>query len=315
MANSRRFFRLDVLLRIYLQREQTELKQADQMLKGQQRYRLQQQVRSLDGILGQLLEDESNRGSRLYHLFYSMNQRLNYFDWLLNELFEQHNPLEHPEFKFRSRDDLKYKPPEVKKDSPTSLLVAGLYGEIDSALKMLKRTLETSLDGRLFVFPQQVKADFDSRFYVKNLDSLVKREITAAVMLDKLSRKYNLLNQLFNMLKLAYKPISSAENWPKKETNLSAGGIAFLSEEKFEVLETVDVFMELNEIVLARGKILYSRKENSRQAAEKNTDLYRTAIEFQMPSSRTQQQIEAFLQHQEVRQAVQLVPSITVWED
>ncbi|CAN8139322.1 hypothetical protein THIOSC15_1430005 [uncultured Thiomicrorhabdus sp.] len=72
--------------------------------------------------------------------------------------------------------------------------------------------------------------------------------------------------------------------------------------------------MELNEIVLARGKVLYSRRENSRQAAEKNRALYRTAIEFQMPSSRTQQQIEAFLHRAEVRQALQQVPAVTPWE-
>ncbi|CAN8139317.1 hypothetical protein THIOSC15_1430002 [uncultured Thiomicrorhabdus sp.] len=78
MANSRRFFRFDVQLRIYLQREQTELKEADKLLKSQQRHRLQQQVHSLDGILGQLLEDLSNHGSHLYQLFYGINQRLNY---------------------------------------------------------------------------------------------------------------------------------------------------------------------------------------------------------------------------------------------
>ena len=314
MANSRRFFRFDVMLRIYLQREKTELKHASQLLKGQQRYRLQQQIRSLDGILGQLLQDISNRGSHLYDLFYSMNQRLNYLDWLLNELLEQRNPQEHPEFKFRSRDDNKHQAPEVKKESPTSLLVAGLYGEIDNALKVLKDSVENALDGRLFIFNQPQKNDFDSRFYVTNLDSLVAREVTAAMILDKLSHKYNLLNQLFNLLKTAYEPISSAEGWPKQQINLSAGGVAFLSEEKYEVLQIVDVFMELDQITLARGKVLYSRPENSRQAAAHHQELYRTAIEFQMPSSRTQQQIDDYLQHQEVRQALQQVPSVTAWD-
>ncbi|CAN8139324.1 hypothetical protein THIOSC15_1430006 [uncultured Thiomicrorhabdus sp.] len=91
---------------------------------------------------------------------------------------------------------MKHKPPEVKQDSPTSLLVAGLYGEIDSALRTLKHSVENSLDGRLFVFSEPQKKDFESRFYVKNLDSLVKKDVSVAVMLDKLSRKYNLLNQL-----------------------------------------------------------------------------------------------------------------------
>ncbi|BBP46776.1 hypothetical protein THMIRHAS_21490 [Thiosulfatimonas sediminis] len=313
MANSRRFFRFDVMLKVYLQRQGTELKLTEQVLKSPQRVQLQQQVRSLDSMIGQLLEDMSNRGSKVYLLFFSINQRLNYFDWLLNELLEQRNPAQHPEFKFRSRDDLKHKSPEVKKESPTSLLVAGIYGEIDSALKSLKGAIEHVLDDRLFVFSQPIKKPFDSLLYVKNLESLVLREVPAAVMLDKLCRKYNLLNQLYNFLKQAYAPISSAQGWPKMEINLSAGGVAFLSAEKFSVLETVDVFMELNEIVLTRGKVLYSRQENSRQAVETHTTLYRTAIEFQMPSGSAQQQIQAFLQHEEVRQALEKVPAVTVW--
>ncbi|MBO1923907.1 PilZ domain-containing protein [Thiomicrorhabdus sp. 6S3-12] len=308
MGNGRRFFRFDVPIHIYLQRESSEWKQTLQQLKGPQSTALQRKIESLNITVDQLLEELSTRGAPLYPLFSSINHRLNYFFWLLQQLLDQQNPRAHAEYKYRARDDLKYLPPEVKKDSPTSHLVAGLYAELEEELSSLKESIEHSLDEGLFIFPQAEREDFDVHFYVSNLEQLVAQGMTAAVVLDALIRKYNQLNALYNLLKRAYAPISHPEQWPKRMINLSSGGLGFVSANPFKVLEQVNVFMELDRVVMVKGKVLYSRKIRSTEGEQ-----FRTAIEFIMPSSRTQLDIDRFLQHQEVRQAMQKVPVISSW--
>ncbi|MBN2646405.1 MAG: hypothetical protein JXR44_01310 [Thiotrichales bacterium] len=313
MLNSRRFFRFDLSIP-FLLLTQSDWQKAFTVLHTQEMQQEQLELQHQGAALKRSLAHLAERGAALYPLLAMLDQRLEYYAWLLGFIWQQQDPLKHPEYRFRGREDAKRLPPQAQQDSPTLHLLAGLYAALDQRLQRLRADLEHALPLSeplpLWTFSDDSNAEFSADFYVSNLAELATKGVAVAAILQSLIDRYNLLSRIQTRLAACYHPLNCSAAWPQTELNLSMGGLAFTSTQTYPLFQEVWVRLGLDAAISVKGKVLYCRSLPVHQG---KAMLYRVAIELALPSSSVQQRIEGFMQQQELNQAIQRVPQVAPW--
>lgn len=248
------------------------------------------------------LEKIFDANSSARYIFYVLNHRLNFMWWLIDHLLESDDPREATDFKFRCREDEKFNPPKSKKESTIGPLIIGLYGSIDDYIHELLSVVDSSLEGKVFIYSNPDKDHFDDKEYVKNLDELVKDGVLPAKILRTLIDKLNLQETVLKRLKEAFKKISSPEIWPLQRVQLDQGGFNFLSAKEYELFCHMDIFMEIDgAVIVCRGKVV------SQDNSEDEALPYKTGVQFDFLTSEQKNQITLFEQRHELRDAMMMV--------
>ena len=302
MSSPRRYFRYDVTLPMHLE-------PVDRFGKhlGAERRQLisateEEQLNHLNLELETWMEKVFDAKSDALYVFYVLNHRLDFMWWLMDHLIEATDPRLATDFRFRCKEDEKFKPPKSKKDSAIAPLILGLYQQIDSYISELLSVVHKSLEGKIFIYGSANGDKFDDRQYVKNLDELADNGVLPAKVLRLMIDKLNLQETVLERLKLAFKQMSCPDEWQEYEINLSAGGFSFVSESAYELFSQMDIFMQVgDETLICRGKII-SQTENA--SAERP---FRVGVEFDLLTMEQEHKITLFEQRKELQDAMQRV--------
>lgn len=303
MTNVRRYFRYDVILPMHLEmvdRYGKHMSTSRRQLISEQE---EEQLNLLNAQMKAKLDQLYNTNSNAFYIFYSLNQRMSFMWWLIDQLMDSSDPREQRDYRFRLKEDAKFDRPKTGNTSKIGPLIAGLYDQIDDYIHELISVVDNSVDGKIFKYTAPSKDAFDEKKYVSNLDKLVQDGVIAAKVLRLLVDALNLQTNVYERLKQAYKGISQPENWMNYRVNLSAGGFSFLSVDPYERFSSMDVFMEINdEVLVCRGKIV------SQTASNDQLFPYRIGVEFDLLTTEQEQSITLFEQHKELQDAMASVP-------
>jgi len=302
MAVERRYFRYDVMLAMHMEPVDRMGKHIGasrrQLVTADEEARLQQVNLQIEGWL----EKVFNTNSSALYVFYVLNHRMNFMWWLIDQLIESTDPGSATDFKFRCKEDKRFKPPKSKKDSSVAPLILGLYTTIDDYVAELLGVVDNSLEGKIFIYSTPENELFDDKHYVKNLNKLAEDGVLPAKVLRLLIDKLNLLEIVLGRLKEAYRKISQPDEWDVYKVNLSAGGFSFTTPEKYELFAQMDIFMEIDgEVLICRGKIVSITDSG-------NVDMpFRVGVQFDLLTTEQQHKITLFEQRKELRDAMMAI--------
>ncbi|QCU90853.1 PilZ domain-containing protein [Thiomicrorhabdus sediminis] len=303
MTNVRRYFRYDVILPMHLEmvdRYGKHVSTSRRQLISEQE---EEQLHFLNAQIKAKLDKLYSSNSNAFYIFYSLNQRMSFMWWLIDQLVDTTDPREQRDYRFRLKEDAKFDRPKTGNTSKIGPLIAGLYDQIEDYIRELVSVVDNSVDGKIFKYTAPSKVAFDEKKYVSNLDKLAQQGVIAAKVLRLLVDTLNLQTNVYERLKQAYKGISQPENWMNYRVNLSAGGFSFLSVDPYERFSSMDVFMEINdEVLVCRGKIV------SQTASNDQLFPYRIGVEFDLLTTEQEQSITLFEQHKELQDAMVSVP-------
>lgn len=302
MPSPRRYFRYDVQIPMHLEPVDRYGKHlgADrrQLISEKEEAHLKELNYQLDEWLGKVF----NTSSSALYVFYVLNHRLNFMWWMTDLLMESNDPRQQHDYKFRSKEDLKFSPPSSKKGSSIAPLIQGLYRSIDLYIIELQTVIKKSVAGKIFLYPWASQGPFSASLYVKNLDDLADSGVLPAKVLKLMIEKLNLQAMVLERLKGVYRKISRAEEWPSYQTNLSCGGFSFLTNDSYPVFGNMDIFMAIDaEVMVCRGKII------SQVSIVNEPFKYRIGVEFDLLTGEQVHAITLFLQHKEVQDAMATV--------
>ena len=303
MPSPRRYFRYDVLIAMHLEPVDRYGKHlgADRrhLISFQEEAQLADINRQLDELLGKVFKASSDA----LYVFYVLNHRIDFMWWMTDLLMESNDPRQQNDYKFRTKEDLKFLPPSSKKGSSIAPLIQGLYQAIDLYIIELQTVIKKSVAGKIFLYPWMSQGLFSAKKYVKNLDSLAESGVLPAKVLKLMIEKLNLQATILERLKEVYRKISRADEWPSYQVNLSCGGFSFLTNDAYPVFGNMDIFMEINEeVMVCRGKII-SQVVVIGSGAFK----YRIGVEFDLLTGDQAHAITLFLQHKEIKDAMATV--------
>ena len=302
MTSPRRYFRYDVLLPMHLEPVDRYGKHlgADrrQLISEQEEVHLTELNNQLDDWLGKVF----NASSNALYVFYVLNHRIDFMWWMTDLLMESNDPRQQNDYKFRSKEDLKFTPPSSKKASSIAPLIQGLYKTIDLYVVELQTVIQKSVAGKIFLYPWPSQGLFRATEYVKNLDELADSGVLPAKVLKLMIEKLNLQATVLERLKGVYRKVSRADEWLTYQTNLSCGGFSFLTNDAYPVFGNMDIFMEIDdEVMVCRGKIL------SQVTMGDGSLKYRIGVEFDLLTGEQAHAITLFLQHKEIKDAMATV--------
>lgn len=237
-------------------------------------------------------------------MFNMLNHRMDFIFWLLDFLMEAQDPRQAHDYKFRLREDLKQVHPTVKAGSTIGLLISGFYARLEEYLLELNDTVDQSVDGKIFLFKQNLPLLFNDLDYVKNLKELAEKGVIQAQVLRLLIEKLNLIETIYTRLKLAYQGISDPATWPLENINLSASGFSVLTNQVYPGFSHMNIFLGLgDEVIVCRGKVVLNKPLKDNSAFK-----YRVAVEFDFLSSEYMDFITQFVQLKELNEAMQAFP-------
>lgn len=302
MANVRRHFRYDVILPMHLEPVDRYGKhlgaERRQLITEQEETILAELNAQLDNWLDKVFDAKSDA----LYVFYVLNHRLSFMWWLIDHLIESNDPRLATDYKFRSKEDAKFKPPGNKSNSAIAPLILGFYNHIGAHINDLQSVVSSSLEGKIFIYSHPVLEPFDDKKYVKNLDKLANDGVLPAKVLRLMIDKMNIQEAVLGRLKEAFSKISRPEEWMSYQANLSAGGFAFQSETPYELFSLMDIFMDIGgEVLICRGKIV------SETATNNESYPYRIGVEFDLLTQEQEQKITLFEQRKELRDAMMSV--------
>jgi hypothetical protein len=302
MPSPRRYFRYDVQIAMHLEPVDRYGKHlgADrrQLMSEKEEVHLKKLNGQLDELLGKVLKASSNA----LYVFYVLNHRINFMWWMTDLLMESNDPRQENDYKFRSKEDLKFSPPSSKKGSSIAPLIQGLYRASDLYITELQTVIQKSVSGKIFLYPWASQEFFSAAHYVKNLDELAGSGVLPAKVLKLMIEKLNLQAVVLERLKGVYRKISRSEEWPSYQVNLSCGGFSFLTNDAYSVFGNMDIFMEIDsEVMVCRGKIISQIIMGNRPFK------YRIGVEFDLLTREQAHAITLFLQHKEIKDAMATV--------
>lgn len=299
MALNRRYFRYDVQLAMHMEpvdeKGKPIIANRRQLISAEE----ENQLRTHNRYLEDWLEKVFDKKSSALFVFYMLNHRLNFIWWLLDHLVESEDPRRATDFKFRNKEDKKFKRPTSKKESSIAPLILGLFDAIDETVRELLGVVENSLEGKIFIYSSPQKAPFDDKAFVTNLDELAAKNVLPAKVLQLLIAKLNLMETVLERLKEAYRKISQPDEWQTYEVSLSAGGFSIMTAEPMELFAQMDIFMDIaGEVVICRGKVvsITPNKDDKKQN--------RIGIQFDLLTSEQQHKITLFEQRTELQDAM-----------
>lgn len=303
MSNQRRHFRYDVLVPVFF--EKVDSQGVSLSAPRREMFKHQEEARLvfLNEQINHVFERVFSQSSEAAMIFHRLNHRMDLIFWMLNHLMDAEDPRQEHDYKFRLREDAKHLPPDVKEGSTIGVLIRSFYNRVDGYLKELNETVNESVDGKIFLFKQDLPLLFNDQDYVKNLKELAAQGVVQAKVLQSLIEKLNLLETIYTRLKLANKGISDPTTWPVEKINLSAGGFSVLTNQVYPGFSHLNVFLGLNEeIIVCRGKIVMN-KPTSTTGFE-----FRVAVEFDFLKSEYEVFITRFVQDRELDEAMKTFP-------
>ncbi len=302
MPSPRRYFRYDVQVAMHLEPVDADGKHlsADRrrLMSEKEEAHLKELNHQLDGWLGKLF----NANSSALYVFYVLNHRISFMWWMTDLLLESNDPRGQNDYKFRSKEDAKFTPPNNKKDSRIAPLVLGLYQAVDLYIAELQSVIKKSIEGKIFLYPLPSQGLFKANKYVRNLEDLADSGILPAKILKLLIAKLNLQATILERLKEMYRNVSRADEWLTYKINLSSGGFSFSTNDNYPIFGDMDVFMEVEgNIMVCRGKIVSQTRMDG--GLLKN----RIGVEFDLLTEEQVHAITQFLQHKEIKDAMATV--------
>lgn len=303
MANQRRHFRYDVLVPLFF--ETVDAQGVSLQAKRVDIFKPSEEVQLslLNEKIEQIFERIFTQSSETAMKFHTLNHRMNFIFWLLDFLIEAKDPREAHDYKFRLREDVKQAPPKLKEGSTISLLIKGFYNRLDEYLSELYDTVERSVDGKIFLFKQNLPLLFNDLDYVRNLKELAEKGVVQAQVIRLLIEKLNLIETIYTRLKLAYQGVSDPATWPLENINLSASGFSVLTNQAYPGFSNLNIFLCLDEeVIVCRGKIVLNKP--LKDSAFK----YRVAVEFDFLSTEYMGFITQFVQLRELNEAMLAFP-------
>lgn len=236
--------------------------------------------------------------SKLLPVLEGFARRLEFYEWLLHGFAKGKNPRYEPDFAMKLKV---YKGLAAFQSTPglkISKLLDALNESLTSGILTLLKIIQTAMSDRVFLFPTQPVKTLNPNQYVTNLEALSQKGILPLQTLETLVENLNIQNQLLNLLIEVNQPISDLTNWKKQPVNLSAGGLAFISQEPYEKFTVLDCLFMLNQkMILIRGKVV-----NQFEMRKGN---FKVMVDFQMPEESLRKQIKDFLQAEEVAEALE----------
>ena len=303
MSNQRRHFRYDVSVPLFF--EKVDSQGVSLHAKRRELFKIDEESRFeyLKAEVAQIFEQVLSHNSETAMLFHVLNHRLDLLLWMLDHLMEAKDPRLAHDYKFRMREDAKHMPPKVKENSTIGNLIKGFYERIDPYLSELKTTVNESVDGKIFLFKNDLPLLFNDLDYVKNLKDLAGSGVVQAQVLCFLIEKLNLIETIYTRLKLAYQGISDPSVWPIEKINLSAGGFSVLTNQEYPGFSHLNIFLSLgHEVIVCHGKVVLNKPMKSGEFK------YRVAVEFEFLSSEYAEFITLFVQRKELEEAMEKFP-------
>ncbi len=303
MLSSRRYFRYDVVVPMHMERVDQYGKplslERSQLISREDERHLQVVNESLQSQLQQLYQ----LSKAAFHIFSSLNQRLDFMWWMLDFIMESEEPSEQYDYTLRRKKDAESVRPTHKKTSEIGPLIVGLYDATEDYIIELNAVMQTGVSEGKFSYQGLSQTRFDDKQYITNLGSLAQSGVLPAKILQLMVEKINLQAMVLEQLKAAYRKTSSSEDWKHYQINLSPKGFSFLTNDVFTIFSNMDVYMEIDgETIICRGKVL------SQEPVENELLNSRVSIEFDLLTGEQEQKITRFIQHNELKESMQQVP-------
>ena len=186
--NVRRYFRYDVQipLRVLSVNPDAEV---DESLKSVSNpsFSTEQHQRTLERLMEKLKATQS----KSLAIFTTLQQRLEFIEWMLKHFAKGQNPKLQSGFAQRYKLDKTQKRPNLPKSSHIAPLILGLYDQIDWLISELLDVIRNTLRETIFFFPVTQIDNFLSTKYITNLTKLAGREILPAQVLESLIANFN----------------------------------------------------------------------------------------------------------------------------
>ncbi len=294
LKNVRRYFRYDLQMpcKVLPVKDITEIDESLNIVSEPSTTTLQNQ-RTLE----QLIEKLKATQSKSLAIFTTLQQRLEFMEWMLQHFANGQNPKLQSGFAQRYKLDKTQKRPNLPESSHIAPLILGLYDQIDWLISELLDVIRNTLRETIFFFPVTQIDNFLSRKYITNLAELAGRGILPAQVLEALIAHFNVQIESMNLLIEAHKEVSDIRRWPNQKINLSAGGLAFSTQDHFEKFSLVDCLLGMDgKVLLMRGKVL--------NQIEMRMGTYKTVVDFVLPTEVEQRQIHLFIQKAELEEAM-----------
>jgi len=294
----RHFFRMNVELPFYihsLQPNQNPLQNIAVPSKTNQSFR---QYKS---NLTTLFQDETHKKNGAVELFSSVNQRIDFFVWLLDCMLQQQDPRQQADYFQRLEKDRLISVPEGNGKSSVFPLIHALFYRVDEMIAGLLSAIDSSVNRHVFLLTRPVYAPFSGARYLHNIEALSTKGNWLANVLEQLILKLNVYEQAYSDFKNYFKDLSYPERWPIKAVNLSTGGLAFETEQACLIGELYCILLQLNEhLVISQATVVATVPIGSDDNSLRPTPMHRVSFEFQAMSATDQSYITQFVTEQEL---------------
>lgn len=299
--NKRRFFRMNVKLPFYIQSLDADLLKSARIAIPSQTdaaFKLHQSQ------LKRLFTDVAHINNGAVDLFSSINDRLDFFIWLLDLMIQQKDPRQQADYYSRLDRDRLISLPQGNGKSSVFPLIHALFYRVDEMIEGLIRAVEHSVNQHVFLLTRPVYASFDGARYLHNLEPLAQKGNWLAQVLQQLIFKLNIYEQAYSDLKDRFHDLSYPERWLNHAVNLSSGGLAFETEQTFKLKDQYCILLQLDEhIIYTEASVVAINPLGNDDNAVNPTPQHRVAFEFQQMSADNQSQITQFVTARELASA------------
>jgi len=294
-AEKRMFFRFDVTLPFYIE-ARDEDSACFQVASGQIISDVEKQkIEVLNQSIDTLFHDAKHVDNGSVDVFTGLNNKLEFFVWLLESLMNHINVLQSDKYQQHLQDQQRFIIPSSNKSSKVLPLLQALSNRIDLYIDELSLVMKHSISDHVFIYSQSEVKSFNVRNYVGGLETLAESGNWLAKIILDLTKKLNTYEGVLDQLKSQHSKLSDTENWPHEKVNLGEGGLAVFSQQNFTLNQKVCVLLKLDEtLIFAKALCVYQSKPSD------DLSYNRTAFEFQEISSEDRAHIVRYLMAQEL---------------
>jgi len=291
----REFFRFDVTLPFYLEARKGDAAcfqvTSSQVVSQSQKQRIDALNQSIDS----LLHDAKHVDNGSVEMFASLNNKIEFFAWLLQSLINNNNVLLLDKYQQYLHEQLRFIIPSSNKSSKVLPLLQALSNRIDLYIDELSQVMKHCVSGHVFICNASEVKPFNVRHYIGGLESLAQKGNWLAKIIIDLTQKLNTYEGVLDSLKKQHNKLSDTDSWPHEKVNLGEGGLAVFSQQNFTLNQEICVLLKLDEtLIFAKAKCVYQTKLSDELRYN------RTAFEFQEISSEDSAHIVRYLMAQEL---------------
>lgn len=248
--------------------------------------------------LHELLNDEQHKASGSSVVFIELHQKLQFMVFLLEAIMHGEPIQDSDALNHWVNLNNTLSAPHAKEQSPTILLLQAFYQRVDDYINELLEIVQSSEQGKVFMYHKPAPKYFKMEDYVANLSKLAKQGNWLARVISLLVVKLNHYERLLKRLKKAYAEMANSDNWPLERISLGGGGFAIHSHEEMSAGQRVCVLFQLDDdYVFAKARCVYN------QPSKDDSERCRVAFEFDELSAEGQAKIIRFMTHKELELA------------